>query len=200
MGQPIQRPPQGSPKFNVVKFTPSTPVTNASLQGWKEIAGELDRSVRTVQRWEQRLGLPVHKLGNGGGSPVFAFKDELRSWLRRKADEGIKTKLGASSLNPDEMSFPGRRRAALVNEGKSAKLPGTPSEPDIVRSLNAFFAFKRENNNGPSCNRCHASTRLLVGHFWLYGTEKTWQVAVPFCPRCDSDLRAMLPQSPERVT
>ena len=196
MGLPIQRPQQGSRKSNLVSFTPGAPATNATLQGWKEIAGELDRSVRTVQRWEQKFGLPVHKLGDGVGSPVFAFKDELRSWLRVKADGGKKTESDASSMvklvNQDEPSF-GRGRN---NSGSQA----TPSEPEIIKSLNAFFALKGANNGAPVCNHCQASTRLLVGHFWLYGTEKTWQVSVPFCPGCDSDIRALLPCSPQSVS
>ena len=203
MGLPIQRPTQGMRKSNVVSFTPAAPAASATLQGWKQIAAELYRSVRTVQRWEHKCGLPVHKLGGGVGCPVFAFKDELRSWLRAKADEGIKTKNRASwkaaSLNQDEPSF-GRRRAALVKGRETLETQSTPSEPDIIKSLNAFFALKRASNNAPSCHHCHASTRLLVGHFWLYGTEKTWQVSVPFCPHCDSDLRGMVPQSPERLT
>jgi hypothetical protein len=196
MGLPIQRPAQGLRKSNLVSFTPGAPATNATLQGWKEIAGELDRSVRTVQRWEQKLGLPVHKLGDGVGSPVFAFKDELRSWLRVKADGGKKTENDASSkapsVNQAELSF-GRGRKNLGTRA-------IPSEPEIIKSLNAFFALKGANNSAPLCDHCKASTRLLVGHFWLYGTEKTWQVSVPFCPNCDSDLRAMLPQAPVRLT
>src|SRR3954466_3016876 len=93
MGLPIQRPQQGFRKSNLVSFTPGAPATNATLQGWKEIAGELDRSVRTVQRWDYAPGLPVHKLGDGVGSPVFAFKDELHSWLRANASERKQTKL-----------------------------------------------------------------------------------------------------------
>src|SRR5436305_12165237 len=87
MRLPIQRPAPELRKSNVVSFTPGAPATNATLQGWKEIAGELDRSVRTVQRWEQKLGLPVHKLGDTNGSPVFAFKDELHSWFLANAGE-----------------------------------------------------------------------------------------------------------------
>jgi hypothetical protein len=196
MGLPIQRPAQGLRKSNVVSFTPGAPATNATLQGWKEIAAELARSVRTVQRWQQKLGLPVHKLGEGVGCPVFAFKDELRSWLRIKAGEGMGTRIDrspkAASIIEDEPSF-GRGRN---NSGSRA----TPSEPEIIKSLNAFFALKGANNNAHLCNHCHASTHLLVGNFWLYGTEKTWQVSVPFCPDCDSELRAMLPQAPVRLT
>jgi hypothetical protein len=201
MGLPIQCPAQGFRKSNVVSFTPGTSAANATLQGWKEIAGELDRSVRTVQRWEQKLGLPVHRLGGGAGSPVFAFKDELRSWLRVKADERIKID---SSVFPKPASYPDQllfgRRAAVVKVRENLDSQTTPSEPDIIKSLNAFFALKGANSSAPECNHCHASTRLLVGQFWLYGTEKTWQVSVPFCPNCDSDLRAMLPRSPERLT
>ncbi len=31
------------------------------LDSWKEIAAYLDREVRTVQRWEKKEGLPVHR-------------------------------------------------------------------------------------------------------------------------------------------
>jgi hypothetical protein len=203
MGLSFPRPAEGFRKNNVVRFTPGNPATSATLQGWKEIATELGRSVRTVQRWERKLGLPVHKLGEGVGSPVFAFKDELRSWLRVKAEEGIHTEVGmpseAALLDQDELSF-WPRQAELVNRRETLGSKTTPSEPEIIKSLNAFFALKGAKNNSPSCNHCNAPTRLLVGHFWLYGTEKTWQVSVPFCPQCDSDLRAMLPQSPERLT
>jgi hypothetical protein len=203
MGLSFPRPAQGLRRNNVVRFTPGNPAASATLQGWKEIATELGRSVRTVQRWERKLGLPVHKLGEGVGSPVFAFKDELRSWLRVKAEEGINTEAGmpseAALLVQDELSF-WPRRAELINRRETLGSKTTPSEPEIIKSLNAFFALKGAKNNSPSCNHCQAPTRVLVGHFWLYGTEKTWQVSVPFCPQCDSDLRAMLPQSPERLT
>jgi len=51
------------------------------LNSWKEIASYLGRGVRTVQRWERELQLPVHRIGVGSRSPVFAFEHEVRSWL-----------------------------------------------------------------------------------------------------------------------
>jgi hypothetical protein len=200
MGTPIQRHTPALRKSNLVSFTPAS---STALQGWKEIAAELDRSVRTVQRWALKFGLPVHKLGDGVGSPVFAFKEELHSWLRTKADEEIKIKTGTtskmSSLNDDEL-FSGILRATSEKGREVLDSQPTASEPEIIKSLNAFFALKGAKGSSPLCNHCHASTRLLVGHFWLYGTEKTWQVSVPFCPECDSDLRAMLPSPTERLT
>jgi Tol biopolymer transport system component len=50
------------------------------LDSWKEIAAYLQRDVSTVQRWEKREGLPVHRhLHNKLGS-VYAFRTELDAW------------------------------------------------------------------------------------------------------------------------
>lgn len=63
-----------------------TPVKHAkTLNSWKEIASYLGRGVRTVQRWESELGLPVHRMGSSDRSPVFAFRAELDGWLRKQA-------------------------------------------------------------------------------------------------------------------
>src|SRR5690242_10284183 len=51
------------------------------LNSWKEIAAYLGRGVRTVQRWEGEQQLPVHRIGKGKRSPVYALIPELRFWL-----------------------------------------------------------------------------------------------------------------------
>ncbi len=56
-----------------------------TLNSWKEIASYMGRGVRTVQRWEAELDLPVHRIGSGERSPVFAFKAEVDNWVRRQA-------------------------------------------------------------------------------------------------------------------
>jgi tetratricopeptide (TPR) repeat protein len=56
------------------------------LDSWKAIATYLQRDVRTVQRWHQRGGLPVHRHADPQQRGVFAFEDELAAWaneLRR---------------------------------------------------------------------------------------------------------------------
>ncbi|HZP17966.1 MAG TPA: hypothetical protein VFB00_08380, partial [Terriglobales bacterium] len=55
------------------KLSPAPTILNS----WKQIAAYLDRGVRTVQRWEQQLRLPVRRLGNGKRSPVYARTQEL---------------------------------------------------------------------------------------------------------------------------
>jgi hypothetical protein len=56
------------------------------LNSWKEIASFLNRGVRTVQRWERELQLPVHRIGKGNRSPVFAFGAEIKLWLHSNKD------------------------------------------------------------------------------------------------------------------
>jgi len=55
------------------------------LGSWKEIATYLGQGVRTVQRWEVQLKLPVHRVRGGGRGPVFAFTIEIDAWLRERA-------------------------------------------------------------------------------------------------------------------
>ena len=67
-------------------ITPQNTSTAATiLNSWKEIAQFLGRGVRTVQRWEHELHLPIHRIGGGKRSPVFANVRELRFWLNTSA-------------------------------------------------------------------------------------------------------------------
>ena len=51
------------------------------FDSWKEIAAYLKRSVKTCQRWETELGLPVHRPNHGTGARVVAYRDEIDRWL-----------------------------------------------------------------------------------------------------------------------
>lgn len=52
------------------------------LNSWKEISAYVGRSVRTVQRWETELGLPVRRPRAHSRSAVIAMSDEIDAWLR----------------------------------------------------------------------------------------------------------------------
>lgn len=52
------------------------------LCSWKEIAEHLGKTVRTAQRWEKRLQLPIHR-PKPGSRLVWAFPEELDAWIRR---------------------------------------------------------------------------------------------------------------------
>ena len=50
------------------------------LESWKAIANYLNRSVRTVRRWEASEGLPVHRHRHNKGFSVYAIRSELDGW------------------------------------------------------------------------------------------------------------------------
>lgn len=52
------------------------------LSSWKEISQYLNRGVRTVQRWERELGLPVRRPRGKSRSAVVAMRSELDHWLQ----------------------------------------------------------------------------------------------------------------------
>jgi Tol biopolymer transport system component len=68
------RKPVGPP------VTPDIGAASERLDSWKEIAAYLKRDVRTVHRWENIEGLPVHRHPHQKRGSVYAFKAELDAW------------------------------------------------------------------------------------------------------------------------
>ncbi len=56
-------------------------VTEATLEGWKEVATYLNRTERTVKRWEKEEGLPVRRHQHQARASVYAYPSELDAWL-----------------------------------------------------------------------------------------------------------------------
>lgn len=53
------------------------------LDSWKGIAVYLKRNVRTVQRWEELQGLPIHRHSNRKTGSVYSFEIEIDSWWKK---------------------------------------------------------------------------------------------------------------------
>jgi TolB-like protein len=54
------------------------------LDSWKEIAAYLHRDVTTVQRWEKREGMPVHRHLHDKAGSVYAYSSELDAWQKSR--------------------------------------------------------------------------------------------------------------------
>src|SRR5687767_15674096 len=54
------------------------------LDSWKEIAAYMKRDVTTVQRWEKKEGMPVHRHVHDKMGSVFAFRSELDAWAQSR--------------------------------------------------------------------------------------------------------------------
>lgn len=62
---------------------PEKPV-EVRLESWKEIAAYLGRDVTTVQRWEKREGMPVHRHLHAKRGSVYALPAELDAWKQSR--------------------------------------------------------------------------------------------------------------------
>jgi hypothetical protein len=148
-----------------------TPPVRATLQSWKEIASDLNRGVRTIQRWERTLGLPIRRVGTGPRCPVFAFKDELDDWLRSTTAAWGSRKQKTSS----------RKDLEILADTKAER---------VLDTINDFFVTGTSIPAKTECEQCHLAMQYLQGDFWIYGTSMKWRMSVPFCPVCDADSLA----------
>src|SRR5215467_12355440 len=90
------------------------------LDSWKEIAAYLKRDVTTVQRWEKREGMPVHRHLHDKLGSVYAYRTDLDTWwqnrnLRLAGDEvggGPLVDPIANAQFHQVTDFEGRKQAA----------------------------------------------------------------------------------------
>src|SRR5215475_11524008 len=73
------------------ELSPSTlPVgkpTVERLDSWKEIAAYLHRDVTTVQRWEKREQMPVHRHLHDRHGSVYGYRSEIDAWWRARGPQ-----------------------------------------------------------------------------------------------------------------
>ena len=75
------------------------------LDSWKEIAAYLKRDVTTVQRWEKREGMPVHRHLHDRMGSVYASRADLDAWMRsRNLQPGQEN--GNNAISPNSSARP----------------------------------------------------------------------------------------------
>ena len=93
---------------------PSEKTSTERLDSWKEIAVYLNRDVTTVQRWEKREGMPVHRHVHDKRGSVYALTSELDTWRQsRKQHLGENDKSQSESLIIEENS-PARKPSSRL--------------------------------------------------------------------------------------
>src|ERR1700753_4025865 len=70
------------------------------LDSWKEIANYFRREVRTVQLWEKKEGLPVHRHFHKHLGSVFAFRSELKAWKEQVSQKSQAHQAGKEAEKP----------------------------------------------------------------------------------------------------
>ena len=71
----------GVPSFEI---PPVEKPSDKRLDSWKEIAAYANRDVTTVQRWEKREGMPVHRHLHEKRGSVYALTEELDGWIQSR--------------------------------------------------------------------------------------------------------------------
>src|SRR2546427_53360 len=87
---------------------PSVRPPEDHLDSWKEIAAYLNRDVTTVQRWEKREGMPVHRHLHDRMGSVYASRAELDAWTRSR-------NLPAAPENVDTAPSPAQPRRSTIS-------------------------------------------------------------------------------------
>ncbi len=116
------------------------------LDSWKEIAAYLNRDVTTVQRWEKREGMPVHRHLHDRMGSVYASRAELDEWVR------------------------GRNLRTAQEDGHNAPSPNPPAPPPRRAISNPLARWKFVLPLGA------AGVALAIGaSLWFQRTEYFWR-------------------------
>ena len=136
---PMPEPPSsGSPA------TGGRPASDR-LESWKEIATYLRRDVTTVQRWEKREGMPVHRHQHDRLGTVYAFRAELDAWARsrRLAGPGGEPAPVGPAITPAESHSPGAPGPTLPADVPAASGPAVPDAGTIAAPAPAAVRRRR---------------------------------------------------------
>jgi TolB-like protein/Flp pilus assembly protein TadD len=128
-----------------VDTTLSKNLTGRRLESWKEIAAYLNRDVTTVQRWEKREGMPVHRHLHEKRGSVYAVPEELDAWRQTRgprADE---------PPDKSEMEAPISETIAPANTTPRSRLwMLTAMAASIVVLAAAYIAFRHRPASQPA--------------------------------------------------
>jgi TolB-like protein/Tfp pilus assembly protein PilF len=72
------------------------------LDSWKAIAAYLNRDVTTVQRWEKREGMPVHRHVHAKRGSVYALPEELDDWIQSRRGSVQPVEASESESEPEQ--------------------------------------------------------------------------------------------------
>jgi hypothetical protein len=116
-----------------------------TLESWKQIAAFLDRSERTVRRWEASEGLPVHRREHERQDTVFAYRHELDAWSR------LRTK------SPPPVSD---HAAAPIDSGATLHNAYLAEHDAITQTIHRYIAGARAGDGELMRPAFHASATI----------------------------------------
>ncbi len=139
--------------------------TDQRLDTWKEIGAFFGRDERTVKRWEDQRGLPVHRVPGSGRGSVYAYASELSEWLKTADTRvSVTATVEEAGAEPETAEIPAAEEAvtspeiseSLPLEEKRSKRPWMFVAAGIVLAgiLGGFWIYK---TGGASATKAKAS-------------------------------------------
>ncbi len=152
--------------------TTGGPGKERRLESWGEIASYLRREIRTVQRWEDKLGLPIHRLPVGKISSVYAYPSELDRWYHER--EPGPDKDGDLSDDPSSCGI-------LRPNGLPVPAPSPNGATDSGTQLNSGVQLQKAFYRRRAAWLVGLASLVVVGVFSVLATS--WYPSVSFLPR-----------------
>jgi hypothetical protein len=115
------------------------------LTSWKEIAAYLGKGVRTVQRWEGELQLPVRRPYGVEKHVVIALPEELDRWVREQLRPRTDTPNGEARGHVEEVQRMQRLLSCMVERTRVLQ-----DNVEILRKNAERMMQARSARNGKS--------------------------------------------------
>jgi hypothetical protein len=117
------------------------------LNSWKEIAGYMGRGLRTVQRWEHDLALPVRRPRGKSRSAVLAIRKELDAWVASRPQAPAENKNGIGALQQGGPARPNvqesiQKSRVLWSEARQRRRELSVALQALVKNLRQLDAQK----------------------------------------------------------
>jgi hypothetical protein len=147
------------------------------LSSWKDIARYLGKGVRTVQRWERHLGLPVRRpVGARQKSAVVLYRDDVDTWLatrfsartlQKDGEEGNQYSRSVRSTLKEGL----REARELRNANREVRNANRELTKQILASIRSIRLLNK---------RCDLLSTQRLQEPWRAGEPMAWgQTAVP---------------------
>lgn len=125
---------------------------NKMLSSWKEIAHFFGKGVRTVQRWEKTLDLPIRRPPGAPSNVVLARTSDLEEWMHRSvaAREAVAahdTKADDLQNAISDLEVEVRRLAGTQPQPVEASDKPTPAPLDRIRELTSMVRELQPNSD-----------------------------------------------------
>jgi hypothetical protein len=137
------------------------------LSSWKDIARYLGKGVRTVQRWERHLGLPVRRpIGASQKSAVVLYRGDVDAWLA--------TRFSARTLQTDgeQGNQSSRSARSTLKEGIRTARELRTTNQKLTEQIIASIRLLTE--------RCDLLTAQGLQEPWRGGEPVAWGLtAIP---------------------